>query len=366
MTLALSSGDVRRLEAALGTLVTPFAYPDLAAWSAAATHQCADFLGADQALFGMMTVDRMVIVAHGARSEEAARSYMTDYWRHDFVLTERRFQLGRETYHRDMLYRPGERRRCMVYNEWSAPNRLCDTIGMSVEAANPMLAGIHFYHDREAGDFRERGVELLRLLLPAFKAGIHAWLSLAERRTAFVSTLDGAGAGALVTDLAGQILEETPALARTLGLEPERARVRHALLQAAAGVGAIVARRPHKSATIDLAARLVARELRTAHARYRVIATYVPEGTVAPGGAVAAVLTRQTPQEASDVSLRERFNLTAREIQVARLLAKGHRNAEIAAALGTSAHTALHHTERVLHKLGVHSRAAVACALQNS
>jgi DNA-binding NarL/FixJ family response regulator len=55
-------------------------------------------------------------------------------------------------------------------------------------------------------------------------------------------------------------------------------------------------------------------------------------------------------------SLEERFNLTSREGQVAKLLAEGRSNAAIAGELGISAHTARHHTQRILSKLGVHSR----------
>ncbi len=58
--------------------------------------------------------------------------------------------------------------------------------------------------------------------------------------------------------------------------------------------------------------------------------------------------------------LRERYRLTKRETDVARLLAAGKSNAEIAAALSISEHTARRHTEQVLSKPDVRSRAAVA------
>jgi DNA-binding CsgD family transcriptional regulator len=51
------------------------------------------------------------------------------------------------------------------------------------------------------------------------------------------------------------------------------------------------------------------------------------------------------------------FGLTARETEVAMLLAKGRSNVSIAKTLGISTHTARHHTQRVLVKLRVHSRA---------
>jgi DNA-binding CsgD family transcriptional regulator len=59
-----------------------------------------------------------------------------------------------------------------------------------------------------------------------------------------------------------------------------------------------------------------------------------------------------------------RFGLTSREADVARCLARGERNARIAALLGISPHTARRHTELVMLKLGVHSRAAVGSALR--
>jgi DNA-binding CsgD family transcriptional regulator len=52
-----------------------------------------------------------------------------------------------------------------------------------------------------------------------------------------------------------------------------------------------------------------------------------------------------------------RFRLTAREAQVAELLALGRSNVAVAKTLGISEHTARHHTESVLAKLGVRSRA---------
>lgn len=46
------------------------------------------------------------------------------------------------------------------------------------------------------------------------------------------------------------------------------------------------------------------------------------------------------------------------------LLAEGMSNAQVAEALGVSSHTARHHTESVLLKLGVHSRAAAGAVVR--
>lgn len=69
-----------------------------------------------------------------------------------------------------------------------------------------------------------------------------------------------------------------------------------------------------------------------------------------------ARVTRRTP----DIEgLVNRFGLTQAEASVALLLARGMSNRDIAQTLAVSTHTARHHTENVLVKLHVHTRAAV-------
>jgi len=58
------------------------------------------------------------------------------------------------------------------------------------------------------------------------------------------------------------------------------------------------------------------------------------------------------------------FGLTAREAQVARLLARRATNWEIAEQLDMSPHTVRHHVESIFAKLGIHSRRFVAAQLE--
>jgi DNA-binding NarL/FixJ family response regulator len=74
---------------------------------------------------------------------------------------------------------------------------------------------------------------------------------------------------------------------------------------------------------------------------------------------VATALRRVALTPVSDRLLHDRFHLTARETAVARQLALGSSNAEIAKALAISEHTCRRHTEQILAKLGVRSRAGV-------
>ena len=66
----------------------------------------------------------------------------------------------------------------------------------------------------------------------------------------------------------------------------------------------------------------------------------------------------------SDTELQSRYGLTPRQALVARLLAEGCSNAEVAERLGVSDHTARNHTYHVLAKLGTSKRARVAALLR--
>jgi DNA-binding CsgD family transcriptional regulator len=62
--------------------------------------------------------------------------------------------------------------------------------------------------------------------------------------------------------------------------------------------------------------------------------------------------------------LQDEYGLTPREVEVALLLSQGLSNSALARQLGISPHTARHHTQRVLGKLGVHSRAEAGARLR--
>jgi DNA-binding response OmpR family regulator len=76
---------------------------------------------------------------------------------------------------------------------------------------------------------------------------------------------------------------------------------------------------------------------------------------VAGAGAARAPLT--------DDELRERFGLTPRQIDVARLVSQGLSNAEIAKQLELSYFTARNHIEQIILKLGVPNRAGVGAVV---
>ena len=83
--------------------------------------------------------------------------------------------------------------------------------------------------------------------------------------------------------------------------------------------------------------------------------------------AAAVVPPAAEPQTEADVdALLARFGLTGRQVEVARLLGEGVSNEELAQRLGISPHTARNHTEHVMRKLGVGSRARVGALLRGA
>jgi DNA-binding CsgD family transcriptional regulator len=82
--------------------------------------------------------------------------------------------------------------------------------------------------------------------------------------------------------------------------------------------------------------------------------------TVDQACALALELLQVVPPPEAQLIQRVRGRLTAREAQVAALVARGLSNREIARTLTIAERTATSHVEHVLDKLGFHSRAQIA------
>lgn len=108
---------------------------------------------------------------------------------------------------------------------------------------------------------------------------------------------------------------------------------------------------------------LLEQERRSASMPLHVLEAWPVEGPLGGGDVLVVVVERERSDIPSEEEICRRFGLTRRESTVAWCLAHRHSNEEIAHALRVSPHTARHHTERVLAKLGVHTRRAVRAAL---
>jgi DNA-binding NarL/FixJ family response regulator len=92
----------------------------------------------------------------------------------------------------------------------------------------------------------------------------------------------------------------------------------------------------------------------------------VPAGTLLPDAAVLVLLDRLGSELPTTREIRVTFGLRGREPQVALLAAEGLSNAAIAQRLRLSAHTVRHYLERVMSRLGLHSRKALALHLMGA
>ncbi|HEX6106474.1 MAG TPA: helix-turn-helix transcriptional regulator [Gemmatimonadales bacterium] len=187
----------------------------------------------------------------------------------------------------------------------------------------------------------------------ALGAGLVTLQRLGTWRTTLGQAFDDVGSGMVIFGADG--LREVARNARLdelLGEEPERVRLRDA-----------IARQARQAAGTEGCPREEDREIDLAGGSYRLIASRAVAGTLLPEAAVLVLLDRLSSGLPTTQELRISFGLRGREPQIALLAAEGLSNAAIAERLRLSAHTVRHYLERVLYRLGLHSRKALALHL---
>jgi DNA-binding CsgD family transcriptional regulator len=257
----------------------------------------------------------------------------------------------------EMAYGPGDIERYYqsnYYGDYAAANGARETLAASfaVTGFGPAgAASLHFWNDQHPNPpgFCERDVAILRLLFPAFQAGVNAHLRLGGIRKRFYALIDRLDTAVMVTDVAGKSLHESPALSRLIADDSHGADLRRRLTDLAL-----------RAATDPEARAMV---ITTGAHRYRAtVADHVEaDGRGTPVRLIS--VDRLTARRRTAAELREEFGLTPSECRAVALLALGKSNAQLAAEMGISEFTARRHTERVLSKLGVKSRAEVAARL---
>jgi DNA-binding CsgD family transcriptional regulator len=207
--------------------------------------------------------------------------------------------------------------------------------------------------------FGEAGsLELMGMVLPAFKAGVQMLVCADQRRRALAWTLDALGASLLVCDAAGAELHRSKRMTDILRPDPERESV---VAQMHALAASLVCRRAF--GTYDPATPVGAFDVRTAAAQYHLRGSYPDAALCGTEDAILVTLEKPAPELPSAEQLAERHGLTPREAEVTALLARGLSNREIANRLTLSPFTVRHHVEWVFSKLGVHSRKALGLTL---
>jgi len=363
MSVTLTSADIAHLARATQLLLSPLSYPSADVWRSKVNAELKALLGADAAGFHLPVPGSELFFSDDFPPDVLARFPEVDPppLPDGTDAVERGLQLGVSTleraYGRDVqLFH-----RSAFHAEYAPQTRKHDLMfamcGLDTGEAGA-LACLQFYHERPTGPrFGERELGLLALLLPALRAGAAACVS-AEAAGGLLGVLDGAGVAAQLHAPDGGILHRTAALRSVLQGEPRAETVTEALAAAARAALAAAGGARGRGA----APRLT-NEVSIRGASYLVRASLCrPSGT---GGQALAlvVLEGWNPARPSDDVLREAFSLTPAEMRVARLIALGRSNQEIARELHNSPHTTNRHTEAVFRKLGVHKRAEVGARL---
>lgn len=238
---------------------------------------------------------------------------------------------------------------------WDAIERVLDTYAATVSA------------DIAGTEAVERAA-MVRVLIPPFKAGVSEWRRLAARRAELTALLDAIPEAVLMYDGAGGLVHANPRAAELFGMPGASgpgANVRTEAQRMAWSLAASAQRAIARANANGPIPTEATREVRADGRVYRL------RGTLASGwmpGTEAGVLVTaafELVNPLTDLELRGRYGLSAREIEVARLVASGLSNQEVAEKLGVSYFTARNHVERVLAKLGVGNRSRVGAVLRN-
>jgi DNA-binding CsgD family transcriptional regulator/PAS domain-containing protein len=368
-SLTLTTADVARLQRTIGTLLSPLVHRDARSWAEASMREARALLGADQALMNVPEGAAPNGFGDGPWTAEAQRTYLEYYWQFDVGLADRRRELGLEVYHTDMIESWPEFSYTEFYNDWCVRYRMEDSIGFGIEEGRGGIpALLHLYHDnRTQRPFGERGLMLLQLVLPAFKAGMHSWRQLAGQRAALGALIDDLPLGSALCDETGRVVHLNPALTGLLAREADGDAISAGVKRMALSLAPQLARQAYGSrgdARGECCATPPYREIATTSHRYRLSASLAPADLLGVRAYAMIVVECLTPEPLDATALRERFGLTAREAEVCVQLSGGLTNVAIAQRLGVKPFTARRHTEAVLRKLGVPNRAAVGAVVR--
>lgn len=361
MTLTLSTVELEGLVRTFSVLVSPLDHESVDGWRSAVNAQLAPLLGADSAGFLLSGESATPLYSDEHDPAELARFSEVEIPRLPNGQTpfERLMEVGeactlRETYAGD----PNPYFASAHYNELAAPNRAHDTLSLIVPLDVPSgltaLAGFLLWHERPAGRlFGVRERQILTLLAPALKTGAIMAARRAAQRPGLLKTFDELEIPALSCGAAGGPIHVSMRLERELEEEADAARLLAAMYRVA---GSLLRHgRRDKSRRVPRGA--CGGTIVTDRARYAIHGSLV-ERTSTLGDRMAIVgLERLTPVPKSTSELRSEFGLSAAEIRVATALAHGFPNDQIAKSLHISPHTARRHTESILMKVRVRSRA---------
>jgi DNA-binding CsgD family transcriptional regulator len=354
---------IDRFSHAVNVLLSPLDH-ESHAWRQEVTNTLRSFMEADRAL--------LILWQGGAPSfysDALPREIVDEYLNHFAALDygmARRDALGLTLWSRSLLWDRQALLRSAYFHEFALRHDIQDSVGLSldVEGTSSHARLALLYGGAPLPEERaETMLRRLGLIVPMLRTGLGIHLRY-ERWLGRVPTmLDRIGERLILYSLRGHELHRNVTMRRTLDQDPDRERILETAGAVAHAVSAHARGEVKEPAGTNATPASSRQEIRTTTGRYRLRGCVVGPDTVDSESAVLVSVDRLTIEPPSPEVLRDRFGLTVREVQVACLLVQRLTNEEIAATLGISSHTARHHTESVLLKVGVNSRRALQRAL---
>lgn len=346
MTATLTPSDEARLTKLTSILAAPLAYEDLAAWRIAAIDAACELLDGQFGCFILPAPGAPLLEGPGidpAVFDAFARYYHRFDRGHELGKAKGLSVASHQMLYGDELYGTE------YYNDFLRPANMHRTLGMSVDAIGvPPFAALIVYRDNQSRPaFDEREVMLGRLAHAVFAGGVGTAVRLLEHRETVGGLLDTFDHAVLACDTDGRPLHANAALRCLLADDAQSERLQDAIGTAVRAAVAMETATSHHPV-----------DVLTSLGRYRITVTRLRR--TAPGEpALLARVERCFVLPLGDGALKNRFGLTPREAQVARLIAEGRSNDDVASVLGISPHTGLRHTESIFRKLDIVSRRQV-------
>ncbi len=348
-----SEAELRRVARAQRTFLSRPDFVSPPAYRRACNRAVKELLGADHAVFFEVSRDEVVLESEDTYPETLAflaKTYRAKQVRDDSSwddnlerFVDQRLRRGAGVYidlnDRTLL------ENSPVYHKHFKPTGLGYLVGPSVPVPGGEVSICAAFETKNAALYGEQGLGLLELTLTAFTAGAQVHLHSAP---APLFSAAHFGLPLVAFDEAARETYRNPAF-DDLVETPSG----HELVACAADLA---------KAFLAARDRVVGRRQLTSTDGHYELTALPTVGTGFERGTLVLVTRRNLALPALAVIV-ERFKLTARQAEVAQLLAQGLTDRQVAEHLTISVNTARRHAEQVLIKLGVKTRAAVALAL---